>query len=68
MDVGDEALDLLSIKQVAKRLNVSPVTVRRKIASGELGKVNVGRRVLVAPEDLADYKRRLRAASRGDAA
>lgn len=70
-DVGEEALDLLGVKEVAVRLRVSAVTVRRLIASGELEKVRIGRRVLVAPEAVAEYKARLRAASHeqsGDAA
>jgi len=60
-DVGDEALDLLSVKEVAKRTRLSEVTIRRLIRKGDLEAVRVGARVLVAPEALAEYKGRLRA-------
>lgn len=63
MDVGDEALDMLSVKEVSTRLRLSEVTIRRLIKSGDLEGVHVGARVLVAPEAVADYKARLRAAA-----
>jgi excisionase family DNA binding protein len=59
-DVGDEALDLLDIGEVATRLRVSKSTVRRLIASGDLESVKIGVRVLVAPEAIIEYKQRLR--------
>lgn len=62
-DVGAEALDLLSVKEVAARLRLSEVTIRRLIKSEDLEAVRVGARVLVAPEAVADYKARLRAAA-----
>lgn len=61
IDVGDEALDLLDVSEVATRLRVSVPTIRRLIASGELEEVRVGRRVLVTPEAVIEYKNRLRA-------
>jgi excisionase family DNA binding protein len=62
-DVGDEALDFLDIPQVAARLRLSAQTVRRLIKAGKLEAVREGRRVLVAPEAVLDYKNRLRAAA-----
>lgn len=64
IDVGDEALDMLSVKEVAMRLRLSEVTIRRLIKSGKLEGVHEGARVLVAPEAVADYKARLRATAR----
>lgn len=62
-DVGDEALDLLSVQEVATRLRLSVVTIRRLINSGALEGLRVGTRVLVAPEAVIEYKRHLRAAA-----
>lgn len=62
-DVGDEALDLLSVKEVATRLRLSVVTVRRLIKSKDLEAVHVGVRVLIAPEAVIEYKNKLRAAA-----
>lgn len=65
----DAVGNLLSVKEVATRLRLSEVTIRRLIKSGDLEGVHVGARVLVAPEAVADYKARLRAtAHAGDAA
>lgn len=61
VDVGDEALDLLDVGEVATRLRLSKPTVRRLIASDDLEAVRVGRRVLIAPEAVLEYKNRLRA-------
>lgn len=60
MDVGDEALDLLTTAEVAARLRVSKMTVRRLFESGDLETVKVGRSRRFAPEAVADYKKRLR--------
>jgi excisionase family DNA binding protein len=62
LDVGPAALELLTVGEVATRLRVSPVTVRRLIKSGDLEAVRIGRLVRVAPEAVADYKGSLRAA------
>lgn len=62
-DVGNEALDMLSVKEVAARLRLSVVTVRRLIKSRELEGTHVGTRVLVAPEAVIEYKNKLRAAA-----
>jgi len=64
IDVGNEALDMLDIGEVATRLRLSKTTIRRLIHSGELEGVKVGTRVLVAPEAVAEYKDKLRAAAR----
>jgi excisionase family DNA binding protein len=63
-DVGNEALDLLAVGEVAARLRVSKTTVRRLIWSGELESVKIGARVLVAPEAVIAYKDKLRAEGR----
>lgn len=62
-DVGNEALDMLSVKEVATRLRLSQVTIRRLIKAGALEGVRVGSRVLVAPEAVREYKDKLRAAA-----
>jgi excisionase family DNA binding protein len=49
LDVGLEALDLLTVGEVAARMRVSPVTVRRLIASDDLEAVRIGRLVRVPP-------------------
>jgi excisionase family DNA binding protein len=60
IDVGDDALELLTIDEIATRLRVSPVTVKRLIAKGDLESVKIGSSRRVAPQDLADFIRRLR--------
>jgi excisionase family DNA binding protein len=63
VDVGIEALDLLTIGEVAARLRLSSPTIRRLISSGALEAVHIGRSVRVAPEALAEYKAGLRQAA-----
>jgi excisionase family DNA binding protein len=65
-EVGIEALDLLTKKEVAARLRISPKTVARLIKSGELKAVKVGTLVRIAPEAVIAYKKHL--AERADAA
>ena len=66
-DVGPEALDLLTVKEVAQRLRVSVKTVRRLIDAGRsqpgtgLESVRIGTAVRVPPEAVVAYKKRLRA-------
>lgn len=73
-DVGPEALDLLTIDEVALRLRLSAKTIRRLIyaerkAPGTgLESVKVGVLVRIAPEAVVAYKERLRHEARGDAA
>jgi excisionase family DNA binding protein len=64
IEVGEEALDLLTVEEVAKRLRCSPKTVGRLISSGELESVKIGTLRRVAPEALRAYKERLRSASK----
>lgn len=73
-DAGTEALDLLTVDEVAARLRVSARTVKRLIyaerakpGSG-LESVKVGDLVRVAPEAVIEYKNRLRAAAQAGAA
>jgi excisionase family DNA binding protein len=44
--------DMLSIKQAAARLGISPKTVRRWIEAGQLHIHRLGRRITIAEEDL----------------
>jgi len=46
---------LLTLQQVADRLQVSISTVRRLVDAGELRAVRIGRNLRVRPEDLAAY-------------
>ncbi len=46
---------LLTLQQVADRLQVSMSTVRRLVAAGKLKTVRIGRNLRVRPEDLAAY-------------
>lgn len=43
---------LLDIQAVARRLDVSPKTVRRMIARGELPVHRIGRLIRISPQDL----------------
>ncbi len=49
---------LLTLDEVAERLNVSVATVRRLIHDGELKAVKVRFQLRVKPSDLDDYIRR----------
>lgn len=77
VEVGEEALDLLTVPDVAVRLRLSKATIWRLIYAEEkepgtgLESVKVGRSRRVAPEAIVAYKERLRGQSaqvRGDAA
>ena len=46
---------LLTLQQVADRLQVSMSTVRRLVAAGRLKTVRIGRNLRVRPDDLAAY-------------
>jgi len=46
---------LLTLQQVADRLQVSMSTVRRLVSAGDLVAVRIGRNLRVRPEDLAAY-------------
>lgn len=58
-DVGFEALDLLTVSEVAQRLRCSPKKITRLAAAGELQRVKMGSLVRITPESVAAYKRRL---------
>jgi excisionase family DNA binding protein len=59
-DVGVEALDLLTVREVAGRLRISVRKVDRLAAAGELEKVKLGTLARITPESVAAYKQRLR--------
>jgi len=46
---------LLTLQQVADRLQVSMSTVRRLVDAGKLKAVRIGRNLRVRPEDLSKY-------------
>jgi excisionase family DNA binding protein len=54
-----EQPSLLTVRQVAHRLNVSPLSVRRAIAEGRLGAVKLGDAgsapLRIDPAELEDY-------------
>lgn len=49
----------LTVEEVAKRLRVSPETVRMWIRTGELDAIDVGK-YLIYPTDLENFKERRR--------
>ena len=57
--VGLEALDLLTVDEVAQRLRCSPRKVRRLADEGELQRVKLGALARYTPESVAAYKQRL---------
>jgi excisionase family DNA binding protein len=57
-EVGEDGTDLLRVPEVARRLDVSQVTVWRLVGSGELESIKVGRSRRIAPEAVEDYKKR----------
>jgi excisionase family DNA binding protein len=63
-DVGDEALKLYSVPEVARLLSLSKSTIWRLIAAGELESVKRGRSRRIAAEAVADYKASLVAAAK----
>jgi excisionase family DNA binding protein len=73
-DVGPEALDLLTVDEVAARLRLSSKTIRRLIAADRkqpgtgLESVRVGTAVRIAPEAVIAYKQRLRETAQAGAA
>ena len=46
-------MDLLTVKETAAMLRVSPVTIRRHIASGRLPAVRIGRAIRIEREEVA---------------
>jgi len=56
--INTETPMLLSLQQVAKRLNVSPFTVRSWLKKGILQSVPICRRILIRPSDLEAFVNR----------
>jgi excisionase family DNA binding protein len=63
-DVGPEALDLLTMAEVAERLRTSEKTVARMIRQGVFTKVKVGSLVRIDPAEVAAYKQQQIAVAR----
>jgi excisionase family DNA binding protein len=55
---NSELKPLLTIEQVAALENVSPRTVRRWIACGDLHAIRTGRMIRVCPDDLRAFRLR----------
>jgi excisionase family DNA binding protein len=45
----------INVRDLAKRLTVAPVTVRREIERGNLHATHVGRRIVILPNEVARY-------------
>jgi excisionase family DNA binding protein len=58
-DVGPEALDLLTMAEVAERLRTSEKTVQRMIRQGVFTKLKMGSLVRIDPAEVAAYKKQL---------
>jgi excisionase family DNA binding protein len=58
-DVGPEALDLLTMAEVAERLRLSEKTVTRMVRQGVFTKLKVGSLVRIDPAEVVAYKQRL---------
>jgi excisionase family DNA binding protein len=52
----DHSERLLTVDEVAERLRVHPITVRRHIKAGRLRAVRIGRSVRVRPHDLEVFE------------
>jgi excisionase family DNA binding protein len=46
-------MELLTVREAAQQLRLSPITIRRYIASGKLAAVRIGRNVRVPERDVA---------------
>lgn len=55
MSATADTAPLLSVREAAARLAVSPATVRRWIAGGEMPALRIGNSVRIDPERLADW-------------
>ena len=55
----EKLMELLTYRQVAERLKIVPMTVRRLVERGHLVKVNIGRAVRVTEESLEKYLREI---------
>jgi excisionase family DNA binding protein len=57
---------LLSVAQSAAILGVVPATVRRWLKAGRIGRIQLGRRVLIEPSEIDDLIARNRRPERKD--
>jgi excisionase family DNA binding protein len=60
-DVSLDALELLTVAELARLMKVSKATAWRKVGSGEIESIKVGRARRVTPAALAAYFEKLRA-------
>jgi excisionase family DNA binding protein len=67
-DVGPEALDLLTMAELAERLKVSEKTVARMIRQGVFTKLKVGGSVRVDEAEYVAYKKHLHEQAQATAA
>jgi excisionase family DNA binding protein len=55
IEVDPSALKLLTIEDVAAQLRLSPVTIWRKVRSGEIESVKIGRSRRFTPDQVTAY-------------
>lgn len=60
--VPNDAPDLLTVEEAAKRLRIGRTSMYRLVSTGDVETVKVGRLRRVPPECLAEYVARLRSA------
>ena len=53
--LDDVSEPLMTVKQVAEKMNASEKTVRRRIAAGELPVIRDGRMIRIRPKDYRTY-------------
>ena len=58
METNNHQSTYLTVKDVARKLNIHPRTVRRMIVDGELPAIQIGKRgdYRIAPEALLNYE------------
>ena len=55
MTAADAIPELLTLAEVARRLRIHPLTLRKDVDSGRLPVVTIGQRKRVRADDLARY-------------
>ena len=54
-----------SVKSLAKKLNVAPITIRRLITHGVIGAIRIGRAIRISPEVVDDFLKSVIVGSKG---